>query len=191
MIEPRIDIVTALRQGDSVVFKQLFDDYYERLCNYANSFLDDIDESEEVVQATFIALWEKRDKLDIQISVKSYLYQAVHNQSLNKIKHDRVKQAHFEYITYQNNVEAHDGYQSMIEKELAEKIRLAIESLPQQCRLVFTLSRFENLSYADIATQLNLSVKTVENHIGKALRIMRTELSDYLPLLIWLLLPYF
>ena len=95
MIEPRIDIVTALRQGDSVVFKQLFDDYYERLCNYANSFLDDIDESEEVVQATFIALWEKRDKLDIQISVKSYLYQAVHNQSLNKIKHDRVKTGPF------------------------------------------------------------------------------------------------
>ena len=191
MIEPKKDIVAALRQGDSVVFEQLFDEYYERLCNYANSFLDDIDESEEVVQSTFITLWEKRDKLDIQISVKSYLYQAVHNQSLNKIKHDRVKQSHFEYITYQNNVEAPDGYQRMIEKELAEKIRLVVESLPQQCRIVFTLSRFENLSYAEIAAQLNLSVKTVENHMGKALRIMRTELSDYLPLLIWLLLPYF
>ena len=60
----------------------------------------------------------------------------------------------------------------MIEKELAEKIRIAVESLPQQCRMVFTLSRFENLSYAEIAAQLNLSVKTVENHMGKALRIM-------------------
>jgi RNA polymerase sigma-70 factor (family 1) len=191
VIAPETDIVEALRQSNAVVFERLFNDYYERLCNYANSFLDDMDESEEVVQSTFITLWEKHDTLDIHTSVKSYLYQAVHNQSLNKIKHDRVKQSHFEFVTYQNNAEAPDAHQTMVGKELNELITLAVDSLPLQCRTVFMLSRFENFSYAEIAEQLSLSVKTVENHIGKALRIMRTQLADYLPLIIYLLLPSF
>jgi RNA polymerase sigma-70 factor, ECF subfamily len=191
VIAPKTDIVEALRQNNAVVFERLFNDYYERLCNYANSFLDDMDESEEVVQSTFITLWEKHDTLDIHTSVKSYLYQAVHNQSLNKIKHDQVKQSHFEFVTYQNNAEAPDAHQTMVGKELNELITLAVDSLPLQCRTVFMLSRFENFSYAEIAEQLSLSVKTVENHIGKALRIMRTQLADYLPLIIYLLLSAF
>ena len=146
-----------------------------------------MDEAEEIVQTTFITLWEKKNQIDIHTSMKSYLYQAVHNQCLNKIKHDHVKQTHFEYITYQNNIESPDGYQNMVGKELDEMINNSINSLPLQCRTVFMLSRFENCSYAEIAKQMNLSVKTIENHMGKALRIMRMQLVDYLPLILWLL----
>lgn len=187
MTESETDIVEALHQGNAVVFEQLFKDYYGRLCNYVNTILNDVDESEEIVQSTFIALWEKRESLVIHTSVKSYLYQAVHNQSLNKIKHNQVKQSHFEYVTAQNNVNVSDGYQSLVGKELGEMIGVAVESLPPQCRTVFTLSRFSGLSYAEIATRLDVSVKTVENHMGKALRIMRVHLADYLPLILWVL----
>lgn len=186
--ESETDIVEALHQGDAVVFEQLFNDYYGRLCNYVNTILNDVDEAEEIVQATFIALWEKRESLVIHTSVKSYLYQAVHNQSLNKIKHDQVRQSHFEYVAWQNNVDAPDGYQHLVGKELGEMIRIAVDTLPPQCRTVFALSRFGELSYAEIATRLNVSVKTVENHMGKALRMMRVHLADYLPLILWVLI---
>jgi RNA polymerase sigma-70 factor, ECF subfamily len=187
VISSEIETIEALQQGDAVVFEMIFKNYYERLCNYANSFISDMDEAEEIVQTTFITLWEKKTQIDIHTSMKSYLYQAVHNQCLNKIKHDHVKQTHFEYITYQNNIESPDGYQNMVGKELDEMINNSINSLPPQCRTVFMLSRFENCSYAEIAKQMNLSVKTIENHMGKALRIMRMQLVDYLPLILWLL----
>lgn len=187
MISSEIETIEALQQGDAVVFEMIFKNYYENLCNYANSFISDMDEAEEIVQTTFITLWEKKNLIDIHTSLKSYLYQAVRNQCLNKIKHDHVKQTHFEYITYQNNVESPDGYQNMVGKELSERINDSINSLPPQCRAVFMLSRFENYSYAEIAKQMNLSVKTIENHMGKALRIMRVQLVDYLPLILWLL----
>ena len=187
VILSEIETLEALQQGNVLVFEKTFKDYYEILCNYANSFINDLDEAEEIVQTTFITFWEKRSQIDIHTSVKSYLYQAVHNQCLNKIKHDRVKQTHFEYITYQNNIESSDGCQNMIGKELDEMINISINSLPPQCRTVFMLSRFENYSYAEIAKELNLSVKTIENHMGKALRIMRMQLADYLPLVLWLL----
>jgi len=181
-----IETVEVLQQGDKVVFEKIFKDYYEKLCNYANSFVGDMDESEEIVQATFVTFWEKRSNIDIHTSAKSYLYQAVRNQCLNKIKHDRVKQAHFEHSTYQNDIESPDGHQNLVGKELNEMINIAINSLPPQCRTVFMLSRFENYSYTEIANEMNLSVKTIENHMGKALRIMRTQLIDYLPLVLWI-----
>ena len=186
MILSEIETLEVLKQGDKVVFENIFKNYYEKLCNYANSFIGDIDESEEIVQTTFIILWEKRKTIDIHTSVKSYLYQAIRNQCLNKIKHDRVKQTHFEYISYQSEIESGDGYQGIVGKELDEMINRAINSLPPQCRTVFNMSRFENYTYSEIAKELNLSVKTIENHMGKALRIMRMQLADYLPLIIWL-----
>jgi len=187
VISSQIETIEALQQGDAVVFEKTFKNYYEILCHYANSFIGDMDEAEEIVQTTFITLWEKKNQIEIHTSMKSYLYQAVHNQCLNKIKHDRVKQTHFEYVTYQNDIESSDGYENIVGKELSERINESINSLPPQCRTVFMLSRFENYSYADIAKQLNLSVKTIENHMGKALRLMRMQLADYLPLIVWFL----
>ena len=177
----------ALRKGDEVVFEKVFKNYYERLCNYANTFVNDMDEAEEMVQSTFLTLWEKRGSIDIHTSVKSYLYQTVHNQSLNRIKHYQVKQAHGEYVKYHADVATIDSTQNFLSEELEQLINTAIESLPPQCQTVFRLSRFENLTYAEIAEHLNVSVKTIENHMGKALRIMREQLKDYLPVLLWFL----
>jgi RNA polymerase sigma-70 factor, ECF subfamily len=181
------DIVLELRNSNELVFETLFRDYYERLCNYANTFLNDIDEAEELVQNTFVSFWEKREAIEIHTSVKSYLYKIVHNNCLNRIKHEKVKQDYGNDYRYV----APDGFdnatQQLIGKELEQEINRAIETLPPQCRQVFKLSRFENLTYAEIAEQLDVSVKTIENHMVKALKIMREELKDYLPTLIWIL----
>lgn len=177
----------ALHQGNMVVFEQVFRNYYERLCNYANTILNDMDEAEEIVQGTFMGLWEKRSHIQIHTALKSYLYQSVRNNCLNHLDHLKVRQTHREYFIHSADMSADSGVQTTLANELEKQIEEAVSSLPPQCQTVFRLSRFEGLSYAEIAQQLDISVKTIENHMGKALRIMRERLKDYLPLLMWFL----
>lgn len=187
MVSSGHELAEALHRGDRDAFGQVFNTYYERLCNYANTFLNNMDEAEEMVQGTFLTLWEKREVIEIHTSVKSYLYQAVHNNSLNRIKHEKVRRTHAGRVLVTKQDATGPGDERLIADELELKISEAVQSLPDQCRRVFQLSRFENLSYNEIAAQLQLSVKTIENHMGKALRTMRQQLKDYLPFLIWLL----
>lgn len=171
----------TLKEGSESAFEMLFRTYYRPLCQYAYSFLNDRDEAEEVVQSAFINIWDKRAQVEIQSSVKAYLYRVVRNSCLNVIKHEKVKQQHVAHEMVHAEA-VHEGVsQSVISSELEERIAIAMKALPEQCRLVFQLSRFEELKYAEIAEQLNISVKTVENQIGKALKIMREQLKDYLP----------
>lgn len=165
----------------------LFRNFYQPLCNYAYTFVQDRDEAEEIVQSTFMSVWEKRDALEIRTAVKPYLYAMVRNACLNVIKHEKVKQVHAagEIALAERSVES--VTRTVMAAELEDKIQEALLKLPEQCRLVFKLSRFEELKYAEIAEQLNISVKTVENQMGKALKIMRDQLSEYLPMLIILM----
>jgi RNA polymerase sigma-70 factor (ECF subfamily) len=177
----------ALASGDITAFEMYFKSFYQPLCNYAYTFLQDKDEAEEIVQGTFISVWEKRQSLNFHTSGKSYLYAMVRNACLNVIKHEKIKQRYVgEELALTN-----PGYESVSNTvaglELEGRIQQAIEHLPEQCRLVFKLSRFEELKYSEIAEQLNISVKTVENHMGKALKIMREHLKDYLPSIIAML----
>lgn len=175
-------MITSLREGQETAFEMLFKTYYEPLCNYAYSFLNDREEAEEVVQSAFITVWDKRQSLEIQTSVKSYLYRMVRNGCLNVIKHVKVKAAHVRHEMAGGEPSYEGASQGVISSELEQKIYEAMKALPEQCRLVFQLSRFEELKYQEIADQLDISVKTVENQMGKALKIMRTQLKDYLPL---------
>ena len=162
----------------------LFRTYYQPLCNYAFTFVQDRDEAEEIVQSTFLNIWEKRENLSIHTGVKPYLYAMVRNACLNVLKHEKIKQQHatMEMAIAERSIESVAS--TVIASELEAKIHDAMDHLPEQCRLIFKLSRFEDLKYAEIAEQLNISIKTVENQMGKALRIMRDQLRDYLPLLI-------
>lgn len=180
-----------LQEGDVTAFEMFFRTYYKPLCNYAYTFIQDKDEAEEIVQSAFLSVWEKRQSIDIKTSLKSYLYTMVRNTSLNVIKHEKIKQ---KYVGESLAVDArsYEGVsQAVISSELETRIQQAMEVLPEQCRLVFKLSRLEELKYAEIAEQLNISIKTVENHMGKALKIMREQLKDYLPLLIALMINGF
>jgi len=168
----------------------LFRTYYQPLCNYAYTFVQDRDEAEEIVQSTFMSVWEKRDTLEIKTSVKPYLYAMVRNACLNLIKHEKIKQQHVTHELALSDQSIEAVSQTVMASELESKINQALNKLPEQCRLVFKLSRFEELKYAEIADQLNISVKTVENQMGKALKIMREQLKDYLPVLLVMMIEF-
>ena len=185
---PDSDILLAIRQGNERVFETVFKKHYQALCNYACGILKDMDDAEEVVQSIFLKFWEQREGIEINVSLKSYLYRAVHNTCLNRLKHLKIQETYRQYVgDYLEN--SYDSATDILDKvELESRIENALEKLPEQCRLIFKMSRFEELKNQEIADRLGLSVKTIENQIGKALKIMRTELSDYLPVVLLMML---
>lgn len=172
-------LLQAIGNGSKAEFEILFRKYYRTLCNYAYGRIADRVEAEEIVQEVFCKIWEQRDKLVKLDSVKAYLFRCVHNSSLNKIRHQKIKQEYMEHSARENSIIElpTSGLQL---KELQDKLQVAISTLPEQCGLVFKLSRYEEMSYKEIASVLSISVKTVENHMGKALKIMRLQMADYL-----------
>lgn len=141
-----------------------------------------MDDAGDIVQEMFVDMWRKREKLNIHISARAYLYKMVYNASLDFIKHEKIKLRHRKNVPGLNDVAAFSD--KAIEKELEIKIKQAIAELPEQCRKIFSMSRFQNLKYREIASALNISEKTVENQMGKALKLMKEMLKEYLPLLL-------
>lgn len=184
---PEQQLLTTLKAGDITAFEMLFRTFYQPLCNYAYTFTQDRDESEEVVQSAFTAVWEKKEDIEIHTAMKPYLYAMVRNACLNLIKHQKIKKQHVEVEMAMGERSIESVTRTVMASELETRIYKAMERLPEQCRLVFKLSRFEELKYAEIAEQLSISIKTVENQMGKALKIMREELKDYLPLILVLM----
>lgn len=164
------------------VFEQVFKESFKKLFAYAYILLREESQAEDIVQQVFYKLWLKKDTIQIRQSLQAYLYQAVYNESMNYLKHQKVKNAHREYMSRTSTSEQSSAAQQLAAKELQAKITAALARLPGQCRTVFQLSRFEALKYREIAEKLNLSVKTVENHMGKALKLLRHDLAEYLPL---------
>jgi RNA polymerase sigma-70 factor (family 1) len=174
-----------IRSGDKASYEHLFRTYYQPLCNYASTLTRNIDEAEEAVQNVFFNLWHRRESLKSAAPAKAYLYRAVHNECINRLKHWHVKRGYETEIRAGGQANENDTVSQEINaKELSRQIDHALESLPPQCGEVFRMNRFGNLKYAEIAVQLNISVKTVEAHMGKAIRIMRDKLKDFLPALI-------
>jgi len=164
-----------IRNGNEKVFNKAFDLYYSRLCFFADKILHDFDLSRSIVQQVFVDLWIKRDRLQID-SLQSYLYQSVRNASLDVLKH---RKAESKYLSTLEKAESGEISNLMEEAELADRINRAIQRLPEKCREIFVLCRFDELKYSEIAARLNISVKTVEMQISIALKKLRKELSDY------------
>lgn len=164
-------------------YEVLFRDNYEPLTRYAFSIIKNQEEAEDVVQKLFVKFWEKRNEMENVNDFRAYLYRSVYNTCLNEIK--RLKRMQSFSANGEVDVASSDkASYAVLGGELEAQIENAVSSLPEKCQEVFRLSRFEELSYKEISEKLNISVKTVENHIVKALRIMREELSDYLPLIV-------
>jgi RNA polymerase sigma-70 factor (ECF subfamily) len=172
--------ITDLKSGNVKVYEALFRQLYKPLCQYANAILHDQDEAEDMTQKAFCKLWEQREKLEIQSSIKSYLYRMVHNLCLNKIKQWQTRAEHHEWIAH-NSVSAGNNVEHTIAyKELNNSVDAAIAELPERCRQVFLLSRMQHLSYAEIALEMKISPNTVETQMVKALKTLRIKLKDFL-----------
>jgi RNA polymerase sigma-70 factor (ECF subfamily) len=168
-------LFTEIRNGSEAAFNKAFDLHYSRLCFFADKILRDFDLSRSVSQQVFVDLWVKRDKLQVS-SLQSYLYQSVRNSALDVLKHRKVESR---YLISLDRSEPEELTDLIEEAELSDRINRAIQHLPEKCREIFVLCRFEELKYLEIAARLNISVKTVEMQMGIALKKLRKELSDY------------
>jgi len=169
---------------NEIQFEQVFKEHFKALYAYALTILKDEDTAEDTVQQVFFKLWEKKEQIEIQQSIKAYLYSSVYNQCMNLLKHEQVKKKHQTYLTHATEKSDESATKKLIANELEQKISDALNLLPQQCRTIFQMSRFEELKYREIAENLSISVKTVEAQMSKALKIMRKELEIYLPILL-------
>ena len=182
MIRLASNTFERIKNGDEKAFDYLFDTYYKGLSVFANKYVKNVEVAEDIVQELFIKVWNKREQLDVNTSLKSYLFQSVYNSCLNHLKHLKIRDNYKKYISYNNTNELqHD---TLVEEEFKSRIYNSIESLPEKCKIIFKLSRFEGLKYKEIAEKRNISIKTVKGQIGKALKTLRHDLQDYLPLLL-------
>ncbi len=172
------DLLNLLRKSDEKAFETIFNTYYASLCLFASQFLGDDAKAEEIVQDLFVNLWSKRARLQIDRSLKSYLFQAVKNHCLNWIQHTKVREKHAESVKENFMLQVNES-DYFLEVGLSEKIAESIESLPEKRRQIFKLSREQGLKYQEIADQLGVSVKTVETQMGLALKQLREQLRDY------------
>ena len=165
-------------------FEQVFKSNFKSLHAYAFTIIKDDIMAEEIVQNVFCRLWEKKEKLEIQTSLAAYLYRSVYHESLNYLKHLKVRAAYNSYAYSKNKNEADHAEKKILLADLENKLNNALSELPEQCRTIFQMSRFEELKYQEIADRLGLSIKTIENQMGKALRLLRLKLADFLPVAI-------
>jgi RNA polymerase sigma-70 factor (family 1) len=171
--------VTKLTQGDARAFECLFKIYYSKLTLFANRFLNDIDAAEEIVSDMFVVLWENGHEINFTGTVSSYLFKSVKNKCLNYLKHQKIENLYVNYLEREQLLSevVFSAESPYLEKEMALQINIALESLPEKCREIFMMSRFDHMKYKDIADKLNLSPKTVERQVGIALDKLRRLLK--------------
>jgi RNA polymerase sigma-70 factor (ECF subfamily) len=177
-------LILRLSEGDKTAFEILFRHYYPGLVIYASKFVQDRSEAEEIVQEFFIRLWEKHHKIKSSSTLKSYVFQSVKNSSLNFIRDKKVSLPIIEELVQRSNTELIFNPDLYVASELQQKIESAVNGLPEKCREVFLMSRFRNMKNDEIAQELNISKRTVETHISNAIKVLKSELKDFLMLLI-------
>lgn len=175
----------GLAEGDAAAFAALFRRYYDALCVFAEGYVRSPDDAEEVVEEVFVRLWERREHLDVRVSVKAYLYSATKNQALNHLRRAATEERWVERVSRSGDVPglgqpAPDIVEALYATDLARAVDEAIPQLSERCRQVFLLHRRHGLTYAEIAEALGISPKTVENHLGRALKELRSLLARFL-----------
>ncbi|WP_430814843.1 RNA polymerase sigma-70 factor [Carboxylicivirga sp. RSCT41] len=186
-----IELIQGIERGDEAAYQELFLKYYTQLVVFARKVVIDDDLARELVQDVIVNFYEKRGEIKIHSSLKAHLYQSVRNRCLNQIKHSQIRRDHHAniYLTEKNSEAYMDD--KLEETELEQKIFSIIQTLPAQCKKIFEMSRFEGITNQEIADKLELSKRTVETQISKALKVLRTNLSGYLDVwafIIWIFL---
>jgi len=180
--DPDIQLLKQIKEkNDENAFNALFEAYYRTLYNYARYNIKDEDACHDIVQDVFTYLWDKRSDIDIKQTIRSYLLSSTHNACINYLKKQNTQKKHISDFLYTTN-HSEDGYDPIFENALVNDLNKIIEKLPPQCKDIFYLSRIKGLKHKEIATKLNISIRTVETQIYRALRTIKKNLQ-YLILL--------
>jgi RNA polymerase sigma-70 factor, ECF subfamily len=182
-----LELFQKIKNNDVQAYEMLFKSYYKFLCSLAYGLVKDKHVAEEIVEDFFVDIWKNRQKIAITTSVRSYFVGSIHNRSLNYLQREKTKFVSAHNIAQLVDKEENLGDRliapevpSILSNELEHMLSIAIDKLPKSCKEVFVLSRFKELSYEEISTQLNISVNTVKTQIKVALSKLREELKNYL-----------
>ena len=181
------DFIHLLKNGDAATYEKVYTSFFKRLHTYAFLTVKDALLAEEIVQEIFYRIWERKEKLSIHTSLNAYLYASVHYECLLQLKRQKRQTDYQSTLLYlkKNIVHQEDAAMKVLQSQLEEKFLEALNNLPERCRTIFQLNRIEKQKYWEIASQLGLSVKTVENQMGKAIKLLRVSLAEFLPILIF------
>jgi len=187
MVQDRFSNTTwnKIKAGDKQAFRLFFDEYYSSFCLYANSVIDDIELSQDIVSDCFVRMWERKDKIRIRTSIEKYLLLSVRNSIYSYLRSPRSRKTDIETIIERlgnTPVEEYD----LEKEEILQQIYNLIEELPEQRKKILELATFKGMSYKNIAAKLNISVNTVKTQLSRAYRFLRERLNND-NLLLWLL----
>jgi RNA polymerase sigma-70 factor, ECF subfamily len=195
MSETEVGIFRLIQKGDITSFELLYMELQPRLYAFSRKFIDNPEEARDVVQEVFSEFWERKKDLDIKTSLKSYLFSMLHNKCLNIIREQKTHKKYTSYtelklkeveLSHYNAV--FESHSSIYLTDINTLLEKGIQDLPENCREIFKLSRIKGLDNKQIAEQLNLSVRTVENQIYRALKSLKENLSDYLTVICLILI---
>jgi RNA polymerase sigma-70 factor (ECF subfamily) len=177
------ELILSIKSGDSAAFQELFFTYCQPLIRFAHRFVNDVALAEDIVQDVFLKIWSNRQQLEPALNIKSYLYVAVKNQAFKQLRHKKIRQALGEKPPF-SPLHTPTPEEIFNSKEVESTVLKAIEELPDKCRLIFSMNRFDSLTYSEIAEIMNLSVKTIETQMGRALVHLRQRLQQFIHLMI-------
>ena len=179
LINSGLFLQQRIKSGDIKAFETLFRENYAPLCRFAKSFVNDTDTAEEIVQDFFYHFWKNKETIQVKISLKAYLFGSVKNLAIKHIEKQIVRRKYAERILAESPDSNWYNFENELDaKELKNKIEQSLELLPDRCRLIFRLNRFEGLTYQKIAEALSVSVKTVEADMTRTLKHIRSTLSE-------------
>jgi RNA polymerase sigma-70 factor (ECF subfamily) len=181
-------LIEGIHSGDKQIFEEVYRDFYIPLCYYCLRYVETLEDSEEIVQDLFVKIWEKRTELEINTSLKAYLYRSVQNYALNFLSKKKTQNRYLMIHSRQLSDDFGNERNELLEEELRVLLKRAILQLPEKRRRIFELSRFEGMKYSRIAEKLSISVKTVESQMTKALKYLRIVLKDYAPIIVIVML---
>jgi len=173
------EIIKGLKASDKRALTRLYNSFWKTLYVSSYNLLKDKEVCEEIIQDVFIDLWNKRKELEIKVSLKSYLYACVRYKAFAQFRSNKVMRVEL-FEELDKRLQYANPETKMMHKELKQHVKFVVESLPEKCKRVYKLSRNEQLSHKEIAEKLDISIKTVENHITNALRVLRLSLGQVL-----------
>ncbi|TXE16684.1 RNA polymerase sigma-70 factor [Psychroserpens burtonensis] len=172
-------LLERLSKNDASAYKLLFDTYYIWLCNYVCSLCNDPELAEDLAQETMIKFWEKRKKIIVKISLKNYLFRTCHNEFLQHIRKKKIKVDFLDQVRWDALTAVYEEEKTP-ESNRIEILNKLIDQLPPRCKEVFILNKLERRKYKEIANDLGISIKTVENHMSKALSFLREHATSFM-----------